>query len=254
MATSSTDIPGKGSEQTSTVPLAGLHKMSTTAGVADQSYVAVNNTAVVAAVLGIASSLALFSPILLLIPAVGLIVAIVAFRQIRSSNGTQTGLLVAIAGGILSLGFGGVIASTEFSAHQKLRADGKQMDGIARQLGEALIAQKQEQAYSLFDSYFQARIKREQFDAQWNEILNQTSTGKLKSMDWNLVNPMIFDGESNAAHAEMGVASVNTQFEHASGRFIFQFIRRNGTWKILNPPEVFPEEKPKKKKPDGSEG
>ena len=40
-------------------PLAKLHKMSTTAGVASQQYVAVNTSAVIAALLGVASALAL---------------------------------------------------------------------------------------------------------------------------------------------------------------------------------------------------
>src|SRR5205085_1507862 len=52
-------------------PLAALHKMSTTAGVASQQYVAVNGAAVLAALLGFASALTILSPVLLVVPAAG---------------------------------------------------------------------------------------------------------------------------------------------------------------------------------------
>src|SRR2546423_11699825 len=84
-------------------PLAKLHRMSTTAGVASQQYVAVNTTAVIAALLGVASGLTLFSQLMLVIPVAGIVCAIVAWRQINGSNGTETGKPLAIAVLLLSL-------------------------------------------------------------------------------------------------------------------------------------------------------
>src|SRR6185436_15279396 len=51
-------------------PLAHLHKMSTTAGLGSQEYVAVNGMAVFALVLGLASGFALFDRLFLVIPLV----------------------------------------------------------------------------------------------------------------------------------------------------------------------------------------
>ena len=89
-------------------PFAHLHKMSTTAGLGSGDYVAINGTAIAAILLGVCSALVLFnSLIFLLIPLLGVIAAIVAFKQISASNGTQTGREVAAIGMLLSfLGLG----------------------------------------------------------------------------------------------------------------------------------------------------
>ena len=242
MTSTSTNLPG---EETPASPLAGLHKMSTTAGVADQAYVAVNNTAVVAAVLGLASSLTLFSPLMLIVPAVGLVVSVLAIRQIRSSNGTQTGMIVAIVGALLCLGFGIGVSAMEISEHNKLRQDGKIMDGVAHQLAGLLQNKKYDDAYQLFDINFQSRVNRELFDGRWNAY-QSSSTGKIKTIEWNQVNPIIFDVQKDSQKIDIGDAIMNTQFENGAGKFVFRFIRVNGQWKIFGLPDVFPEEKPKK--------
>src|SRR5438552_694692 len=87
--------------------LAQLHKMSTTAGVTNAGYVAVNYTAIVAVLLGLASALAFFGWLLLVVPVVGIIFALVAIRQINDSSGTQTGRGLAYIGLLLCLLLGG---------------------------------------------------------------------------------------------------------------------------------------------------
>src|SRR5207249_5999139 len=88
-------------------PLAHLHKMSTTAGLGSGDYVAVNGTAVFALMLGVASALALMTEVLLIIPLVCVIASVIAWGQIRHSNGTQTGKRLVIAALVLGLGLGG---------------------------------------------------------------------------------------------------------------------------------------------------
>src|SRR5215212_974195 len=91
-------------------PLASLHKMSTTAGLGSTDYVEVNGTAIAALVLGLISAVTLFNePLLLVVPAAGIVTAIFAFRQIARSNGTQTGSALAVGAILLSLGFGGIM-------------------------------------------------------------------------------------------------------------------------------------------------
>src|SRR2546421_5328731 len=90
-------------------PLAHLHKMSTTAGLGSGDYVAVNGTAVFALLLGVASALALMTEVLLIIPLVCVVAAVVAWGQIRHSNGTQTGKGLVIVAMALGLGLGGFV-------------------------------------------------------------------------------------------------------------------------------------------------
>src|SRR5579859_5091705 len=84
-----------------------LYKMSATAGVATTDYAAINSMAIVALILGVASVLALAWDVLLVIPLAGLVCALIAFRQIAGSNGTQAGKGLALAALLLALGFGG---------------------------------------------------------------------------------------------------------------------------------------------------
>src|SRR3954452_7526304 len=78
--------------------LAHLHKMSTTAGVTNLDYVAVSPLAVAAVLIGVLSLLSFFGPMFLIVPAAGVLVAILALRQIADSSGTQTGRPMAWAG------------------------------------------------------------------------------------------------------------------------------------------------------------
>src|SRR6476646_9155703 len=94
-------------------PLAGLHKMSTTAGVTNLDYVAVNQTAIAAVLIGLLSVVSFFGHLLLVIPVVGVIFAIVALRQISNSNGTQTGKGLALLALLLCLGLGGTAIGME---------------------------------------------------------------------------------------------------------------------------------------------
>src|SRR5689334_9364604 len=103
-------------------PLAKLHKMSTTAGLGSGDYVAVNITAVVAAPVGPASMLARAANELLIIPVVGIVLGVIALRQIRKSNGTQTGMGIALIGLLLSLGIGGWVIASQATAYLSTRA------------------------------------------------------------------------------------------------------------------------------------
>ena len=68
-------------------PLASLHKMSTTAGITSQEYVAINIPSIIALIVGLAGVVAALTPVLLLVPVAGVVVGMVALSQIRASNG-----------------------------------------------------------------------------------------------------------------------------------------------------------------------
>ena len=90
--------------------LSGLRKMSTTAGVGTGDYVAINTLAIASTLLGLGSMIVpLLSDLDLLqiIPLAAIITAVVAWRQIQRSNGTQSGKGLAAAGIVLALLIGG---------------------------------------------------------------------------------------------------------------------------------------------------
>src|SRR4051812_21790120 len=90
-------------------PLSHLHKMSTTAGLGTTEYVAVNGMAIVALILGLASSLSLFANELLVIPIAAVVLGIWSLVQIKDSNGTQTGRALSIIGMLSALLFTGSV-------------------------------------------------------------------------------------------------------------------------------------------------
>src|SRR5690242_19183421 len=104
-------------------PIAALHKMSTTAGISTGEYVAINNLAISAAVLGLATALVFVGlPFLLLgLAAIGL--GVVALRQIHDSNGTQGGRGLAILGILLALLLSGSAIARQMAGEAALRPE-----------------------------------------------------------------------------------------------------------------------------------
>ena len=215
-------------------PLAKLHKMSTTAGVASQQYVAINTAAVVAALLGVASALALFSPLLLLIPLAGIIVSCVAWRHIANSNGTETGRPLAAIGLVLSLLLGGGIFGREVFDRLRAREDARTMQAVADQLTRHLQAKNYTAAYDLFSVPFHQRISPDQFKARWEGLLQ---TGSLRSMTWNGVLPVYETVEGGQTLT--GVISMAVDLQDREGRFTFLFRKSGDAWQLDNIPDVF---------------
>ena len=224
-------------------PLAKLHKMSTTAGVASQQYVAINTAAVLAASLGAASALSIFASLLLIIPAAGVIVSIVAWRQIANSNGTETGKPLALIGLALSLLLGGGVLARDLKEAAHDRANARQMDASVQQLATALKAGNYEAAYRLFTPTFCSRVSREQFEKRWVEVQGPNYYGPLQSLTWNGVLPQYEVIEGGAAR--LGVIYVAIRFGNSEGRFTFAFRQDTGgsDWQIYSIPEVFPMER-----------
>ena len=222
-------------------PLSKLHKMSTTAGVASQQYVAVNSTAVVAALLGVASGLTLFSTLLLVIPVAGLVMAIVAWRQIGDSNGTETGKPVAALGLLLSLLIGGGVLAKELTESARNRANARLMDDTATKLCDAIKANQFTAAYDLFSANFRARIAFPQFEARLRAMQAPRGNGRIRTMKWNGVTP-VYEKYSGGAEV-YGVISAVVVFDAGEGRFTFVYRKVDAGWQLDNVVEMFPAEK-----------
>ena len=147
-------------------PISHLHKMSTTAGVGSQDYVAINNAAIVSAILGICTSLAFLGLPFLIIGLAGIVSAIIALYQIRHSNGTQGGTGLAILGILLSLAIAGSVAATSIVEWNHQREDKVQIEGLITQLGQFVASEQYDKAYQLFGPDFQSVFKPQIFHDQ----------------------------------------------------------------------------------------
>ena len=229
-------------------PLASLHKMSTTAGVTSQEYVAINIPSILALVLGLASVVAVLNPILLVIPLAAVITALAALRQIRESNGTQTGRGFAWLGIVLSLAIGGFVFAGAVSRHFQSRADRQAILAKMEELGRRIHERKYEQAYALFSARFQNRINRQAFDAGWDAQQNLPDLGPIVSMEWNRTNLEFKDDPDSGARVAYGAAWVRFQKSGEPARYIFEFRKSGPNWEIHDAPTAFPPDRPARRR------
>src|SRR5438034_10464796 len=117
-------------------PISHLHKMSTTAGVGSQDYVAINTAAIVSVILGICTALAFLGVPFLVVGVAGIVFGIIALVQIRHSNGTQGGTGLAILGILLSLAMAGSVAAASIVEWNHQREDRNQIEAAITQLGQ----------------------------------------------------------------------------------------------------------------------
>jgi hypothetical protein len=219
-------------------PLASLKKMSATAGAGTQDYVAINTLAIVAALLGVASVLVFFSDVLLVVPAVGIVCAAVAWRQIRGSNGTQAGVALAGAGFLLSLLLGGGSLVSRAVSHWTAQSEEQAINALVRQIGQDVAAAHYPEAYAHFTDSFRSRVPESDFREKWELIAHTATIGRLRSMESN--GRTEFEGK-NGAGIPTAWTGVVPKFETAaeSPRWVFRLSKINGTWQVDEVPEIF---------------
>jgi hypothetical protein len=231
-----------GSDADAAAHLARLHKMSTTAGVTNIDYVAVNQTAVVALVLGVLSAVALFGPLLLVVPVVGIVFAVVAIRQINDSSGTQTGKSMAWAGLALCVVLGGAEIAREVIGTVSVRKDEERIAATLSQLGKELRAGNYPTAYALFDEDFRGKVTAEAFKQRWEAIQAPTPLGRVVVMEWNGMRPYF----EQAGGTKTATARARLKFDNgAEERFEVVMHQVGDKWLVLRFPTVFPDKKPR---------
>jgi hypothetical protein len=221
-------------------PLARLHKMSTTAGVTNLDYVAVNQTAIAAVLLGLLSALSFFGYLLLVIPIVGAIFAMIALRQIGDSNGTQTGRGLALLGLLLCVVLGGAAIAREAVAVARVRGDESRIAATISQLGERVKEQKFQEAYELFDPDFRKRVSLDAFQKLWRDVQSGT-LGSIDVMEWNKVTPSFESAEGRKVAGTKVRAKFTKGFDD---RFDVVLRETDGRWLIVRLPQFFPENSP----------
>jgi len=219
-------------------PLAHLHKMSTTAGLGTTEYVAVNGVAIVALMMGVASSLSLFDPVLLVIPALAIILCIAAFVQIKNSNGTQTGKGLAGLGLVLAIGFMALVGGKFLRDTFANRADEEAINKVIGELYQDLHEGKYDQAYLLFNDKFTSRFDPPTFLGNWKRIVDRGMTGMHSTgrMEFDL---------SPETGQRTGVEVTVIEMGQNQGRIPFFFAKEpDGTWKISDIPDLFKVQQP----------
>jgi hypothetical protein len=224
--------------------LVNLPRMSTTAGVGVQEYVAINNTAVIALLLGLASLLAIIDWVLLAVPLLGAVTAFAALGQIRRSNGTQTGRNIAMAGLFLSVGMGSFVLSSSAIQWLGRRTDSQAISQLCVQFGDDMKLGRYDSAYQLCSQRFQTRVDREEFVSRLQLIQDQLSSGtlgKIVGAHWNGLAQWNSDPDSGSVTAW---AYVEINFEHVPNPDdkAFQF-RKSGTRWFIDGIEFFPPKK-----------
>jgi hypothetical protein len=168
-------------------PLASLHKMSTTAGVGSQEYVAINTLAVTTAVLGLATAFAFIGTIFLVIPAAAIVCGIIAVRQINDSNGTQGGKWLAVLGIVLSVAIAGVVGAQKINEVRRAREIARHVSDVIDRLGKHVIAGEYDQAYGLADAALREVVTREQWAQTWKLQQSPEYNGQITSLRGNNV-------------------------------------------------------------------
>jgi hypothetical protein len=224
-------------------PLARLKKMSTTAGIGyGQEYVAVNPAAVAALLLGLASPLVFVHDVLLLVPLAGVVCAAIAWQQIRNSNGTQTGRIMALAGLVLCLAIGGGRLAWNVIGGWANRADKAQIEKLISQLGEHLSHEEYQAAYNMFTPPFQQRVGLQRFTDTYQQANAHPDGGGIKGMEWN--GRVEFEEEAESK-ARIAYAMAFFSFRKAEepGRIMVVLRKDGGRWQLDDVPAMFPRDK-----------
>ncbi len=223
-------------------PIARLKKMSTTAGVGSQEYVAVNPMAVAALLLGVASLLVFVHDTLLLIPLAGIVCAVIAWRQIRNSNGTQTGRLMALAGLVLCLAVGGGRLAWKVIGGWSSTADKAEIQRLISELGTHLRHQEYQAARDRFTPRFKQRVSQQQFVDAFKDMQANPVGGGIKGMEWNRLVEFQEDPELKTRLAyTMAFFSFNNAPE--PGRVTVVLLKDGDRWMIDDMPLMFPRDK-----------
>jgi len=226
-------------------PLSHLHKMSTTAGLGSGDYVAVNGAAVATLLLGLASALVLLETFLLIIPLAALVVAVIAWRQIKNSNGTQTGKGLIAVGALCALGFGGFVVAREATAGMRTREDRAAIAMHITEIGEKVRAGEYDTLYGMFSDRFRQAVPRDVFDERFNSVRNSEIYGALQSTTWNGLAEFFTDPGTGARYAAV---KIDFNVEKADRPFPVTLSLRKTEqgWVIETMPELFPPPPPQR--------
>jgi hypothetical protein len=219
-------------------PLASLHKMSRTAGAGTQEYVAINALAVTTLVLGVASGIVVFGRLFFVVPLVAIVFGITALHQIRNSNGTQSGRVLAILGLVLAVGLMGYQLAVEAATFAEGRDDRQQLSSLVQTLGQRIADREYEPAYALFSDRFRQRVTRQRFDTMWDMLRDHAVVGTIQSMETTGLYAFQTDPETQTRFA-IGMCVITFNKSQDRQQITFRRDPQHG-WQIDDLPTLFP--------------
>lgn len=166
-------------------PFKKLRKMSRTAGVGAVDYVAVNTPSVIALFAGLASLLALLTPILLAIGLFALVCGIIAWVQVSRSNGTQMGRRWALLGILLAGTSTGLVGARALGEARSFEASKVEIAALFDQLDGGVAGKSYDKAYATFGPTFQKRFSPEEFSGVFKSLEGNESAGAVTALKWN---------------------------------------------------------------------
>ncbi len=234
--------PNSNDRDASQDPLASLHRMSNTAGLSSQEYVAVNLTAVAAILAGLATGLIFLSPLWLAVPVLAIVLGLVALRQISGSNGTQAGRLLAWAGILLALGIGGFQFGGQFMERLKQRPMKAEVLAVCGQLAQSVMQEDYQKAWSLFSERFRTekKIDFKAFSHQWTAIQGSRDAGKIKSLKSN----GLVDLQPGPFAATMLLMEMEKSAYVGRYTVVMSKHKHSGVWQIDDLAALFPTPQP----------
>ncbi|HEX8322297.1 MAG TPA: hypothetical protein VF595_00165 [Tepidisphaeraceae bacterium] len=234
--------PGRpASDQPPLSRLENLHRMSRTAGLGSSDYTAVNVTAVVAVLIAAASALALIAPVFLFLSVLGVVFAAVAIKQIRSSNGTQTGLPLAVLALVLTLGVTTVTGYRYTRSVIQQNNDTRDLDSVAGRFGQLLAEGKYTDAYAMTDQRFKDEVSLERFEGLFEEIKRVPGFGPVTGVRTSKLFSIEADPDTGL-RVGRGFAMFDTQNKSGNEALRTEMAYRyaGDEWKVLTIPKLFP--------------
>jgi hypothetical protein len=222
-----------------------LYRMSRTAGLGSGDYVAISNTAILALVLGALSLLATLYPLMIVVAVGAVICGILALRQIRNSNGTQTGIGIAIVAILCGLGFGGAAIGKTVMQYFQDRRDEQAIGQVVQRLNDMLVSKPPQyaQAYrTLFSDDFKRDFSEQDFTRTWETFT--VRVGDVQAVGWANHAEFASAPGSDVRHGYISSTVKFANREQPASQ-VMQLIRSgdNAEWQIAAIQQLF--EKPK---------
>jgi hypothetical protein len=176
----------------------------------------------------------------------GIVVAIVAMRQINGSNGTQSGDAIALAGLFLAVGVTSFVAAGDVFESVGRSHDRAAIKQVTEQFGSDLHDGQYDAGYDLFSQHFKARVSRKEFVEKMRNMQDQLKYLSSNGQGLGIVNGAKWNGLATFyTEADSGTVTAQTfilfTYEHSENpEDLEAWFRKVGDdWTIDNIPSLF---------------
>jgi hypothetical protein len=160
-------------------------------------------------------------------------------RQIRNSNGTQTGKGLVTLGLLLAIGFAGFIGSRAATAAMRTKSDRDAIGALVADLEKRITTGDYEGAYGLFSERFQSHVSKPKFVEFWTYVRDKAEYGNVVHLTWNKQAVFEYDRAAGVPMA-YSIVIINFAKTPEPSRQEAHFAKRpDGKWEFEALPNVF---------------